>query len=283
MTSKYHLYIVRALILLGTATSLAFLLLAWTQTLDPQSLALHWNRSPSVAGTYPIDTVLWNCETEKPSTGDVSQQRGVGLLHSWTDSELFWRVSTNEKILDWKTNSSSSRTPKIAFMFLIQDELPFEPLWNRFFKGHEDLYNIYVHMWPLKLSAFPKKKGVFGGRLIPSQEGKKLTPGLIENARRLLGNALLDDPSNEWFALISGSCIPIRGFRHVYDALASTNKSFLVSYEILNFLFISNLERNCNLACPSSLKFHHFLLQISKVISFGLAHLRNLQSKSRAI
>ncbi|CAM6092214.1 unnamed protein product [Calypogeia fissa] len=238
LKSKYYQYIVRVLILLGTSTSVAFLLLAWTQSLDLESLALPWDRNPFGAFSSP-ETIVKNGETAPSSqqpkirTGteesatDVFRKRGVGLLHAWTDSELFVRALTNEKIGAGQNNSSSVRTPKIAFMFLIQNDIPFEPLWNNFFKGHEGLFNIYVHIWPLKLSAFQRSKGVFWGRLVPSQEGQKLTPGLIANARRLLANALLDDPSNEWFALISGSCIPLHGFRHVYDTLASTNKSFL--------------------------------------------------------
>lgn len=230
LKSKYNRYIIRVLILLGTATSLAFLLFAWTQPLGLQSLRPFRLACPPQNITRHEETQhpaqVQNVESNATSLStDPSQKRGVGLLHAWADSELLLRAVTSEA----GQQISPSRTPKIAFMFLIRKDLPFAPLWNRFFKGHEGLYNVYVHMWPLRLPAFQKSKGVFWGRLIPSQEGKRLTPGLIADARRLLANAMLDDPANEWFALISESCVPIHGFQHVYKTLASTNKSFVVS------------------------------------------------------
>lgn len=86
------------------------------------------------------------------------------LLHAMNDTELFWRASFVPRI----KNYPFRRTPKIAFMFLTKGPLPFAPLWERFFKGHEELYSIYVHSLPSYNADFPSSS-VFYKREIPSQ------------------------------------------------------------------------------------------------------------------
>lgn len=47
-----------------------------------------------------------------------------------------------------------------------------------------------------------------------------------EAERRLLANALLDI-SNEWFVLLSESCIPLRGFSFIYSYVSESKYSFM--------------------------------------------------------
>lgn len=86
------------------------------------------------------------------------------LLHSMSDEELFWRASFAPRIKKYPFH----RVPKIAFMFLTKGPLPLAPLWERFFKGHERLYSIYIHSLPSYQSDFPETS-VFYKRQIPSQ------------------------------------------------------------------------------------------------------------------
>lgn len=60
------------------------------------------------------------------------------------------------------------RVPKVAFMFLARGELPLRPLWEMFFRGHEGLYNIYLHLSP-KYNGTVPRDSVFFGRRIPSK------------------------------------------------------------------------------------------------------------------
>ena len=61
-----------------------------------------------------------------------------------------------------------NRVPKVAFMFLTRGPLPFLPLWERFFGGHDDFFTIYVHTVPgFMLNVSPYS--VFFGRQIPSK------------------------------------------------------------------------------------------------------------------
>ncbi|KAL6956128.1 hypothetical protein U1Q18_043902 [Sarracenia purpurea var. burkii] len=86
------------------------------------------------------------------------------LNHSMSDGELFWRASMVPKKKDYPLD----RLPKVAFMFLTRGPLPMLPLWERFFKGHEKLFSVYVHVLPgYKLNV--SVTSPFYGRRIPSQ------------------------------------------------------------------------------------------------------------------
>lgn len=86
------------------------------------------------------------------------------LMHRMNDTELFWRASFVPRIKEYPFR----RVPKIAFMFLAKGPLPLAPLWERFFKGHEELYSIYVHALPNYVANFTTSS-VFYGKQIPSQ------------------------------------------------------------------------------------------------------------------
>lgn len=86
------------------------------------------------------------------------------LIHSMSDEELFWRASMVPKMEEYPFE----RVPKVAFMFMTRGPLPFAPLWDRFFKGHEGLYSVYVHTLPdYRLNV--SMSSVFFGRQIPSE------------------------------------------------------------------------------------------------------------------
>ncbi|KAJ0567907.1 putative glycosyl transferase, family 14 [Helianthus annuus] len=148
------------------------------------------------------------------------------VSHGMTDEELLWRGS----LVPENAHYPFDRMPKIAFLFLTRGDLPFLPLWERFFKGQDAMkYSVYVHSNPgVKLDVL--NSSVFYKRQIPSQavEWGKVT--LVEAERRLLGNALLDF-SNERFVLLSESCIPIYNFPTVYKYLVESKYSFLDCYE----------------------------------------------------
>lgn len=60
------------------------------------------------------------------------------------------------------------RVPKVAFMFLTKGAIPLGPLWEKFFKGHEGFYSIYVHPHPEFNFTVPEDS-VFHGTRIPSK------------------------------------------------------------------------------------------------------------------
>ena len=101
---------------------------------------------------------------EEPSSLNKWIRPPSNLIHEMNDQELLWRASLVPRIKTYPFH----RVPKIAFMFLTKGPLPLAPLWERFLKGHEGLYSIYVHSLP---SFEPKflTSSVFFGRHIPSQ------------------------------------------------------------------------------------------------------------------
>ncbi|KAK6276516.1 hypothetical protein POUND7_006225 [Theobroma cacao] len=147
------------------------------------------------------------------------------LMHNMSDEELFWRASFVPRVKEFPFEN----VPKIAFMFLTKGALPLAPLWEMFFKGHEGLYNIYVHPHPLYKDSVPEDS-VFYGRRIPSKPvewGKKT---MIDAERRLLANALLDF-TNDRFVLLSETCIPLFNFTTIYNYLLNSNQSYIGSYD----------------------------------------------------
>ncbi|KAI9078550.1 hypothetical protein K1719_039488 [Acacia pycnantha] len=124
------------------------------------------------------------------------------VMHDMDDKELLWRASMAPRIKEYPFN----RTPKVAFMFLTRGPVFLAPLWQKFFKGHEKYYSIYVHSNPSYNGSDPESP-VFHGRRIPSKEVKWGGVNMIEAERRLLANALLDI-GNQRFVLSSESCIP---------------------------------------------------------------------------
>lgn len=86
------------------------------------------------------------------------------LWHTMTDEELMWRASFVPKVEEYPYQYR----PKVAFMFLVKGGIPLAPLWERFFKGHEGLFSIYVHSSPDYKDQTPKES-VFYRRRIPSQ------------------------------------------------------------------------------------------------------------------
>lgn len=90
--------------------------------------------------------------------------RPINLTHTMTDSELYWRAS----MVPFREEYPYDRTPKVAFMFLTRGPLPMLPLWERFFKGHEQYFSIYIHAQPgFRLNV--SEKSPFFRREIPSE------------------------------------------------------------------------------------------------------------------
>ncbi|KAL8201300.1 hypothetical protein R6Q57_012639 [Mikania cordata] len=147
------------------------------------------------------------------------------LIHTMSDKELFWRASFVPQV----TKYPFKRVPKIAFMFLTKGPLPLAPLWERFFKGHESLFSIYIHSLPSYEPRFPSTS-VFFNRQIPSQVAEWGRMSMCDAERRLLANALLDI-SNEYFILVSESCIPIYNFTTIYRYTAQSKYSFIGAFD----------------------------------------------------
>lgn len=113
---------------------------------------------------------------------------------------------------------------KIAFCFLIYDDINLEYFWYLFFKNiNSNLYNIYIHYKENKpLKYFDKFK------INNCIETKYADISLVKAQNVLLENAL-KDPENKHFIFISGSCIPFKSFGHIYNTLNEKYSYFNLS------------------------------------------------------
>ncbi|KAJ0982627.1 hypothetical protein J5N97_010882 [Dioscorea zingiberensis] len=141
-------------------------------------------------------------------------------LDELDDLNLFQRATT----LSSPDLTSPVSTHKIAFLFLTNSNLTFSPLWDLFFSSHAPLLSVYVHADPSSPFLLPPSPS-FRLRLIPSKPTARAHPSLISAARRLLAFALLDDPRNAFFAILSQHCIPLRPFPSLHRALFSPSPS----------------------------------------------------------
>lgn len=96
----------------------------------------------------------------------IASQDSQALRHGMGDQELLWRAS----MVPLRPGLPVRRTPKVAFMFLTVGPLPLAPLWEKFFKGHEELYSIYVHSLP-EYEPNEQPSSVFFGRHVLSRVG----------------------------------------------------------------------------------------------------------------
>ncbi|XP_072965350.1 glycosyltransferase BC10-like [Typha angustifolia] len=174
-------------------------------------------------------------QKQQVKNGTIVPRGRVGLkefvqppkaMHDMTDDELLWRASMVPRI----ERPPTALVPKVAFLFLAKGGLPFAPLWEKFFKGHEGLYSIYVHSDPSFNGSEPEDS-VFYDRRIPSKVVEWGKTNMMEAERRLLGNALLD-LSNQRFVLLSESCIPLFNFPTIYSYLVNSSTAYIESYDL---------------------------------------------------
>jgi hypothetical protein len=113
-----------------------------------------------------------------------------------------------------ETFSNTLKPRKIAFMFLVYDEVNHEKLWKKFFENVDpQKYNIYVHYKNNKPSEFFDKYKI--KNIIPTAWGHKS----LVLAHNILLREALKDTDNMHFILVSNSCVPFKKFDHVYNAL----------------------------------------------------------------
>ncbi|KAJ9537544.1 hypothetical protein OSB04_030277, partial [Centaurea solstitialis] len=165
------------------------------------------------------------CVVHEPRSLDDWIKPPLSYVHTLDDSELLWRASYVAQVKEYPFK----RSPKIAFMFLTRGPLPLSPLWEKFFKGNEEFYSIYIHTTPSYRANF-SSSSVFYRKQIPSQVVEWGMMNMCDAERRLLANALLDI-SNEWFILLSEACIPLQNFKIVYRYISRSRFSFMGAFD----------------------------------------------------
>ncbi|XP_042377563.1 glycosyltransferase BC10-like isoform X2 [Zingiber officinale] len=121
---------------------------------------------------------------------------------------------------------------KIAFLFLARSNLPLDFVWHTFFQNaEEEKFSIYVHSEPgFVFDKTTTRSPFFFGRHLRDSIKVIWGESTMVEAERLLLASALKDPSNQRFALISDSCVPLYNFSYIYDYVMSSPKSFVDSF-----------------------------------------------------
>lgn len=117
---------------------------------------------------------------------------------------------------------------KIAFCFLIYDEILHEELWHNFFKDADpNKYTIYIHYKTNKpLKYFEQYKLP---NCIPTEWANV---SLIHAHNLLFRTAFETDKANYKFINVSGSCIPLKSFDYVYHFLTKDDFGYFNLFPI---------------------------------------------------
>ncbi|CAK9854951.1 unnamed protein product, partial [Sphagnum jensenii] len=146
-----------------------------------------------------------------------------------SDDELTAHVLAQD-ILSRPTLSLSVEQAKVAFMFMTPGALPFEAIWEKFFEGHEGKYSVYVHASEKASLGSIWKSKVFKGREIRSEKVFWGQIAMVDAERRLLANAL-QDLHNQYFVLLSETCVPLHDFNYIYNYLLGARMSFVDCFD----------------------------------------------------
>ena len=127
---------------------------------------------------------------------------------------------------------------KIAFCFLIYDEINQEELWKHFFKNVDsNKYNIYIHYKDNKpLKYFEQYK-------IKNSIPTKGFDMCLVRAQNILLEHALQDPNNRHIIFIYNSCIPLKNFNYIYSFLNPKYSYF----NLFNQAFKKRWEKDTNI------------------------------------
>ena len=124
---------------------------------------------------------------------------------------------------------------KIAFLFLTLDNVNFPKIWDEYFKGHENKYNIYIH------PKYPEKVSWHKENIIKNL--KETAWGFITKAYIELMKAALEDKDNFKFITLSETCLPIQSFDNLYDKLTQDDDSWIKLMKITKYKFNEVLKK----------------------------------------
>ena len=115
---------------------------------------------------------------------------------------------------------------KIAFLFMTRGHMPLEAIWYEFFhwRGNKSQYSVHVH--PHVGFTFPVGSFFHGSEVRNPVNVKWGGMSQVKGIKLLVKEAL-KDPLNEWFCLMSESCIPLLSFPKFRYSLLSFNKSII--------------------------------------------------------
>jgi hypothetical protein len=133
------------------------------------------------------------------------------------------QVATADQVVVPAANSDK----KIAFLFFAKGPMPLEDIWREFFRWRADSkhYNIYVH--PHKGYHYPPTSFFHGKEISNNIEVHWGGFTQVKALKNLVETAVEADPLNEWFCIMSESCIPLVPFERWRNIFLANTKSIV--------------------------------------------------------
>ena len=121
---------------------------------------------------------------------------------------------------------------RIAFLFLVRDQIPTAPIWKAFFddadeQGARGLYKIYTHPRPGFTYA---PSSLFYGTEVTNRTRVKWGAVTVARAEMRLIVSALRDPRTQRSILMSEAGVPLHPFWCLHTYLFSTERSFVASW-----------------------------------------------------
>ncbi len=120
---------------------------------------------------------------------------------------------------------------KIAFCFLLTNYFKYPQIWESFFNGNKDHYNIYSH---IKTINSPNIPDFIKKTCVKTVKTKWCGVSLVNAFLNMLKEAL-KDPENEYFVLLSGECIPLYTFDKTYQKIINEPRTRIEIFNLPNF------------------------------------------------
>jgi len=136
------------------------------------------------------------------------------------------------KVYGWADILPAKAPVRVAFMFLVVDRLKQESWWREWFEqadaaGHGQHYSIVYHRGSAygkaedEITDLLKEKGV---AVSPATKTGWARNGLVRAELLLLRHAL-EEAENQWFVLLSDTCMPVYAFSDLYQILTGQTLS----------------------------------------------------------
>ena len=156
---------------------------------------------------------------------------------------------------------------QIAFLFLILDNPNFPKIWDSYFRGHKDKYNIYIHSKHTEKTLWKSKNII--------EKIQETSWGHIVSAYIELFREAYKNPNNMKFLTISESDIPIKSFDTFYDDCISDKRSWIKFLKIKNYNWKERINKQ-----PNQNKPKHFIKHLAR-FCLNREHVGELLQKSK--
>ena len=156
---------------------------------------------------------------------------------------------------------------QIAFLFLILDNPNFPKIWDSYFRGHKDKYNIYIHSKHTEKTLWKYKNII--------EKIQETSWGHIVSAYIELFREAYKNPNNMKFLTISESDIPIKSFDTFYDDCISDKRSWIKFLKIKNYNWKERINKQ-----PNQNKPKHFIKHLAR-FCLNREHVGELLQKSK--